>query len=80
MASNFIKGQISDIVVTNHFTDDDDWFLIDPKNTPLGMAIGDIDIRLTETSDGIFYEPVIELDCVAVKAPYEPGIIGSNVA
>lgn len=80
MASNFIKGQIAEIVVTNHFTDDDDWFLVDPKNTPVGMAIGDIDIRLTETSDGLFYEPVIELDCVAVKAPYEAGIIGSNVA
>jgi hypothetical protein len=80
MASNFIKGQVSDIVVTNHFTDDDDWALVDSKNSPIGMAIGEIDIRMTETSDGLFFEPVCELRSVAVKNPYEAGIIVSNVA
>lgn len=80
MASNFIKGLISEIVVTNHLADDDDWFLVDPKNTPLAIAYDSPAVRLTTQTQGLLHDAVVECRLVACKAPYEPGIIGSNVA
>lgn len=80
MASNFIKGLVSEIVVTNHLTDDDDWFLIDPKNTPLALAFDSPNVRLTTQTQGLLHDAVVEVRFVACKAPYEYGIIGTNVA
>lgn len=80
MASNFIKGLVSEIVVTNHLADDDDWFLVDPKNTPLAIAYDSPAVRLTTQTQGLLHDAVVECRLVACKAPYEPGIIGSNVA
>jgi hypothetical protein len=79
MASNFVKGLVSDIVVTNHLSDDDDWFLIDPKNTPLAIAYDSPAVRLTTQTQGLLHDAVVECRLVACKAPYEPGIIGANV-
>ncbi|MBM5812793.1 MAG: hypothetical protein FJ191_12670 [Gammaproteobacteria bacterium] len=79
-ASNFVKGLVSEIVVTNHLSDDDDWFLIDPKATPLAIAYDSPAVRLTTQTQGLLHDAVVECRLVACKAPYEPGIIGSNVA
>jgi hypothetical protein len=80
MASNFIKGLVTEIVVTNHLTDEDDWFLIDPANTPLAIAYDSPAVRLTTQTQGLLHDAVVECRYVACKAPYEPGIIGSNIA
>lgn len=80
MASNFVKGMVSDIVVTNHWSDDDDWALIDPANTPLAIAFDSPAVRLTTQTQGLLHDAVVECRYVACKAPYEAGIIGSNVA
>lgn len=80
MASNFVKGLVSDIVVTNHLTDDDDWYLIDPKSTPLAIAFDSPAVRLTTQTQGLLHDAVVECRYVACKAPYEAGIIGVNVA
>jgi len=80
MASNFVKGLVSDIVVTNHLSDDDDWFLIDPKNSPLAIAFDSPEVRMAPQTQGILVDMVAECRYVACKAPYEYGIIGVNVA
>lgn len=81
MASNFVRGLVSDVVVYPLTTDDDDWFLIDKANAPVGMALqADPTARITTTTNGLFYELVAEVSCVFFKSPYEYGIIGSNVA
>jgi len=80
MASNFVNGLISDIVVWPFTTDPDDWFLIDKSIAPVGMALGsDPTARIALSVDGLFYEAVAEVDCCFVKSPYEYGIIGSDV-
>jgi len=79
-ASNFINGLISDIVVYPLTTDADDWFLIDAKNAPVGLAIGsDPTARISLTTDGLFYELVAEVRAVFFTSPYDYGIVGSNV-
>lgn len=81
LQSNFINGLIDDIVVYPLTTDDDDWFLIDGKNAPCGLAIGeDPTARISMQTDGLFYDLVAEVDFVFFKSPYEYGIVGSNVA
>ena len=80
MASNFVKGLISEIVVTNHLADDDDWFLVDPKNSPLALAFDSPVVRQAPQTQGILVDMVAECRYVAAKAPYEYGLIGSNVA
>ncbi len=81
MASNFVKNLVSDIVVYPLTTDDDDWFLIDKANAPVGLALeSDPTARIATTTDGLFYEMVSEVSCVFFKSPYEYGIVGSNVA
>lgn len=80
MASNFVNGLITDIVVWPFTTDADDWFLVDPSIAPVGMALGsDPTARISMSVDGLFYECVAEVDCCFVKSPYEYGIIGSDV-
>lgn len=80
MASNFVRGIVSDIVVWPFTTDDDDWFLVDRANAPVGMALGsDPTARIALSVDGLFYECVAEVDCCFIKSPYEYGIVGSNV-
>lgn len=80
MASNFVRGIVSDIVVWPFTTDDDDWFLVDRANAPVGMALGsDPTARIALSVDGLFYEAVAEVDCCFIKSPYEYGIVGSNV-
>lgn len=83
MASNFVKGVISDVVVTPYLadSDDDDWFLIDRANSPVGMAIsGDPQVTVGMTTDGLFAEIVGSYNTVFFRSPYEAGIVGSNVA
>lgn len=82
MADNFVKGIISRIVCWQFTTDDDDWFLIDPMNCPVGVAwdSGHTDVRVSETTDGLFYEFTIEAKLAFFVSPYENGIIGANVA
>lgn len=80
MATNFVKGVVAEVVSTNMLTDDDDWFLIDPKNTPLAIAYDSPDVRLTTRTTGLLHDAVVECRYVACRAPYEPGIIGANVA
>jgi len=80
MASNFVNGLISDIVVWPFTTDADDWFLIDKSIAPVGMALGsDPTARIALSVDGLFYEAVAEVDCCFIKSPYEYGIVGSDV-
>lgn len=80
MAANFVRGVVSDVVVWPFTTDDDDWFLVDRANAPVGMALGsDPTARIALSVDGLFYEAVAEVDCCFIKSPYEYGIIGSNV-
>jgi hypothetical protein len=80
-ASNFIKGLIDDIIVYPFTTDADDWFLVDGKNPPIGLAIAsEPTARISTTTDGLFAELVAEVSLVSWTSPYEPGIVGSNVA
>lgn len=80
MASNFVRGLVTDIVVWPFTTDGNDWFLIDKANAPVGIALGsDPTARINMSVDGLFYECVAEVDCCFVKSPYEYGIVGSNV-
>ena len=53
MASNFVRGIVDDIVVWPFTTDDDDWFLVDRANAPVGMALGsDPTARIALSVDG----------------------------
>lgn len=80
-ASNFLKGLISDVVVWPFSTDDDDWFLIDPKHAPVGLALSQDPIVTVNTSDdGLFAHIVGKYTGCFWASPYEQGIIGSNVA
>lgn len=81
-AANFVNGIVRDIVCWQFTTDDDDWFLIDPANCPVGVAwdSGQTDVRVSETTDGLFYEFTVEAKLAFFVSPYEQGIIGANVA
>lgn len=82
MADNFVRGIVSKVVVWAGFADDDDWFLIDPANCPVavGWDPAQTEVRYSETTDGLFVELVAETKVGFGVAPYEPGIIGANVA
>ena len=81
MASNFVNGLITDIVVLPKMTDDDDWYLIDKAKSPIGLAIStEPTCRISYTTDGLFCELVAEVEYTFWKAPYEGGIIGANIA
>jgi len=82
MADNFLRGIVSRVVVWAGFADDDDWFLIDPANCPVavGWDPNQTEVRYSETTDGLFVELVAETKIGFGVAPYEPGIIGANVA
>lgn len=81
LASNFINGLISDVVVYPFTTDSDDWFLIDKANSPVGIAIGEEPTaRISYTTNGLMAELTAEVSFCFYKSPYEYGIIGANVA
>lgn len=81
MASNFVNGLISDVVVYPLTTDSDDWFLIDKANAPVGLAIGEeATARISTTTNGLLTELTAEVSFCFFKSPYEYGIIGANVA
>lgn len=81
MASNFVRGLISDVVVYPFATDDDDWFLVDKANAPVGLVVGDEPtVEVNVSDDGLFAHIVGKWTAAFWRAPYEPGLIGSNVA
>lgn len=81
MANNFVKGLIDDIIVYPFTTDDDDWFLVDGKNQPVGLVIAsEPTARISTTTDGLFMELVAEVELASWTSPYEYGLVGSNVA
>jgi hypothetical protein len=72
---------ISDVVVWNWTTDEDDYFVIDASNSPVGMYIAEAPtVRVAPQTNGLFVDMIAEYQAVAFKLPYEYGIIGSNVA
>ena len=83
-ADNAINSQralISDVVTWNLTTDEDDWFLIDVRNAPVGTYIAaPPSVSMGMSDDGLFTHFVAEYESVPFKLPYEYGIIGSNVA
>lgn len=81
MAINTLKPQIGAVVVWNFSTDEDDWFLIDSAIAPVGMHISVAPYaNMGESTDGLFVDFVAQYEAAPFKAPYEQGIIGSNVA
>ena len=81
MASNYVQGLISDIVVYPFTTDDDDWFLVDPKKAPFGLAIGAAPVvTVTSSDDGLFAHIVGKHSACFWVSPYEAGFVGSDVA
>jgi hypothetical protein len=81
MAINTLKPQIGAVVVWNFSTDEDDWFLIDSAIAPVGMHISVAPTaHMGESTDKLFVDFVAQYEAVPFKAPYEQGIIGSNVA
>jgi hypothetical protein len=81
MQINSVGELISDVVVWNWTTDEDDWFVVDASNSPLGMYIAEAPtVRVAPQTNGLFVDLIAEYQAVAFKLPYEYGIIGSNVA
>lgn len=81
MQASYFAGLNIDTVVYPLTTDDDDWFLIDPARAPVGLAIAkEPTMRVATTTDGLFAEIVGEYTACFWAAPYEAGIIVSNVA
>lgn len=81
MATNTMQALISDIVTWNLTTDEDDWFLIDMNNAPVGTYIAAApSVSVSPSDDGLFTHFVAEYESVPFKLPYEYGIVGSNVA
>lgn len=83
-ADNAINSQralISDVVTWNWTTDEDDWFLIDTMNAPVGTYIAAApNVYQSSSDDGLFTHFIAEYESVPFKLPYEYGIVGSNVA
>lgn len=78
---NVFQGDIGSVVVWNLTTDDDDWFLIDQANAPVGMYISQLpSLMINPSDDGLFVHMVAEYSAVPFKLPTEAGIVGSNVA
>ncbi len=81
MAVNTLKPLIGSVVVWNWTTDEDDWFLLDPQNAGVGTHIEMAPtVSLSDSDDGLFVHAVAQYASVPFKAPYEYGVIGSNVA
>ena len=81
MATNTLKPLISNVVVWNFTTDEDDWFLVDMNSAPVGTHIAAAPtVTINPSADGLFTHFVAEYESAPFKAPYEYGIIGSNVA
>jgi hypothetical protein len=83
MASNFVRGLVSQVVVSPFLadSDDDDWFLADPKFNPcvLGVAQAPM-VEVNLSDDAQFVHIVGSYEAAFGYAPYEGGLIGSNVA
>ena len=70
----------SDIVVWPGFTDDDDYFLVDKKISPVGLWIGESPtMSIKESDDGLFVHFVARYQASFYLKPSAAGIIGSNV-
>ena len=81
MATNTLKPLIQNVVVWNWTTDEDDWFLIDANGSPVGTHIAAApSVSINSSDDGLFTHFVAEYEAAPFKAPYEYGIIGSDVA
>jgi len=81
MAVNTTKALISDIVCWNLTTDEDDWWIVDMNNAPIGTYIAAApSVTVSPSADRLFTHFVAEYESVPFKLPYEYGIIGSNVA
>lgn len=80
MQINSVGELINDVVVWNWTTDEDDWFLVDGNNSPLGMYIAEAPtVRVAMQTNGLFVDMIAEYQAIPFKLPYEYGIIGSNV-
>lgn len=78
---NEVAEHVNDVIVWNWTTDEDDWFLIDADNSPVGMFVPEAPtVRMAPQSDGLFVDLVAEFQAIPFKTPHEYGIIGSNVA
>jgi hypothetical protein len=81
MADNFLRGLIDAIVTYPLAADDDDWFLCSQMNTPVGISVDQAPMAyFSPSDDGLFVHLVATVDMTFWKAPYEHGLIGSNVA
>ena len=70
----------ADVVVWPGFTDDDDYFLIDKKISPVGLWIGEApSMAIKESDDGLFVHFVASYQASFYMKPYAAGIVGSNV-
>lgn len=80
MAVNTTKSLISDIICWNLTADEDDWWLVDMGNAPVGTYIAaPPTVKVNPSADGLFTHFVAEYESVPFKLPYEYGIIGSDV-
>ena len=78
---NSVGELISDVVVWNWTTDEDDYFIIDANNSPVGMYIAEAPtVRVAPQTNGLFVDMIAEYQAIPFKLPHEYGIIGSNVA
>ena len=81
LAINSVGELISDVVVWNWTTDEDDYFIIDANNSPVGMYIAEAPtVRVAPQTNGLFVDMIAEYQAIPFKLPHEYGIIGSNVA
>ena len=70
----------ADVVVWPGFTDDDDYFLIDKKISPVGLWVGETPVMsVTESDDRLFVNFVCRYQASFYMKPYAAGIVGSNV-
>ena len=73
-------AQYSDVVVWPGFADDDDYFLVDKKISPVGLWIGEsTTMSIKESDDGLFVHFVARYQASFYLKPSAAGIIGSNV-
>lgn len=81
MAINSMNSLISDIITWNLSADEDDWFLIDTANAPVGMYIAaPPTVSVSPSDDGLFTHFVAQYESVPFKLPYEYGIVGADFA